>query len=227
MAPGRSRTGSGGASSLMPAPLEAKLFGDLGGLPMPHGPTQPFHQSGKRMPIALSRPGTPHFVAPNLSRRMIVPWRQTGHRPARSWRVSDRVTDTLAKGFGIRLIRTDPPESVDCSRCRALVKSQPGGPPVGQPRSRSRGSESPAAVTVMPLGLKHDLRPIPNRHRAAKSRMDRPNRGPTRRSHARCTARTTTSARSRGPGAAPRRTRPACNPLRATRTCNKLLGVYM
>ena len=210
----------------MPAPLEAKLFGDLGGLPMPHGPTQPFHQSGKRMPITLSRPGTLHFVAPNLSCRMIVPWRQTGHRPARSWRVSDRVTDTLAKGFGIRLIRTDPPESVDCSRCRALVKSQPGG--------RQRSAQKPFSGFGEPSGCDGDdprpeARPtaVPNRHRAAKSRMDRPNRGPTRRSHARCTARTTTSARSRGPGAAPRRTRPERNPLRATRTCNKLRGVYM
>jgi len=152
----------------MPAPLEAKLFGDLGGLPMPHGPTQPFHQSGKRMPITLSRPGTLHFVAPNLSCRMIVPWRQTGHRPARSWRVSDRVTDTLAKGFGIRLIRTDPPESVDGSRCRALAKSQSGGSGHRLAQKPFSGFGEPSGCDGDTPGLKHDLRLIPNGGRATK-----------------------------------------------------------
>jgi hypothetical protein len=47
------------------------------------------------------------------------------------------VTDTLAKGFGIRLIRTDPPESVDCSRLSGSREI---------PNRRERPSVIPEAV---------------------------------------------------------------------------------
>lgn len=176
MAPGRSRTGSGGASSLMPPPLEAKRFRDLGGgLPMPHGPTQPFHQSRRTMPITLSRSGNP---AP---RRDQTPpsddrsWQQTSHCPARRWRVSDRVTDTLAEGFGIRLIRTDPPESVDCSRCRALRKSQSGA-------SGHRLAQKLFSGSVEPSGCDGDT-PRPEARPTAdpeRSSSNKAQYGPTR-----------------------------------------------
>jgi hypothetical protein len=95
-------------------------------------------------------------------------WQQASHCPARSWRVSDRVIDTLTKGFGIRLIRTDPPESVDCGRCRALVKSQSGGSGRRLAQKPFSGFGEPSGCDGDALGLKHDLPPIANGHRATK-----------------------------------------------------------
>jgi hypothetical protein len=101
------------------------------------------------MPITLARSGNSALRRDRTQPSDDRSWQQASHFPARSWRVSERVIDTLAKGFGIRPIRTDPPESVDRGRCRALVKSQPGG-------SGHRLAQRPFSGFVEPRGCDGD-----------------------------------------------------------------------